>query len=70
MEIQQLHSHSGLEREMNLSKSFVLIDASFVGMFYAQGIETTTLRYHGKEYHKVAVMDFVRLGGVFKNYNQ
>ena len=60
-----LHSHSGLEREINLPKNTVLIDKRYGYMFLA---ENRTLITHKKiDYYKVNILSFVKKGGVFRN---
>lgn len=60
-----LHSHSGLERDMNLPKNTVLIDKRYGYMFLA---ENSTMVTHKKiDYYKVNILSFVKKGGVFKN---
>lgn len=60
-----LHSHSGLERELNLAKRFVLVDESFHNMF--ADVETKSLKRHGIKYLQVPIATFIKRGGVFKN---
>ena len=65
-----LHSHSGLERELKFPKHTVLIDASMGAQVHKYGIKTVPFRCRNKEYLKVAILDFVRAGGVFKNLSE
>lgn len=60
-----LHSHSGLEREMNLPKHTVLVDRKYGYMFLE---DNRTLITHKKvDYYKVDILSFVNKGGIFKN---
>lgn len=63
-----LHSHSGLERDMNIPKHIVLVDEQFKGLFASDMIQP--LKYCGNLYYKVPIMSFVNNGGVFKNFLQ
>lgn len=65
--LQQLHSHSGLERDLKLPKHVVLVDAMFAHLF-VKGV-TAPFKYNGVEYIKVDVRDFIENGGMFKNLN-
>ena len=65
--LQQLHSHSGLERDLKLPKHVVLVDAMFSHLFTKNA--TVPFKYNGVEYIKVDVRDFIENGGMFKNLN-
>lgn len=60
-----LHSHSGLERELHMPKDIVLVDAKFGVEFLNDTIKP--FKYHGVEYYKVPILSFIHKGGVFKN---
>jgi len=62
-ETKQLHSHSGLEREIKFPKHIVLIDEDFCDMFPIR----EKMVYNKKVYYKVPILDFIRNGGRFKN---
>ena len=64
--INYLHSHSALERDLNLPKRVVLVDEKFAEMFRV----TRSFEYKDKVYYKVPVMEFVRKGGAFKNLDE
>lgn len=59
-----LHSHSTIERELDMPKHTVLVDVQFSEMF--KNCATQTVRYDGVDYLKVPTMSFVKNGGVFK----
>lgn len=61
----RLHSHSGIERKINMEKRFVLVDERYKDLFLEDTIEK--LVYCKKTYYKVPIMSFVKNGGVFKN---
>lgn len=61
--VKYLHSHSGLERDLKLPKSIVLVDEEFGDRF----IEKKAYRVHSTDYYKVPILSFVNQGGVFKN---
>lgn len=63
----QLHSHSGLERDLKLPKHTVLVDASFGHLFHHD--LCVPFRYNGVDYYKVSTLMFIKNGGVFKNLN-
>ena len=63
-----LHSHSGQERDMKLSKSFVLVDERFGNLF--PDVEVKPLKHRGIRYLKVPIITFTRRGGVFKNNDE
>lgn len=65
-----LHSHSALERELRFPKHVVLVDEKFRDMFNP---DTTKDFIVGsgterKVYLKVPILEFVKKGGVFKNF--
>lgn len=64
-----LHSHSGLERKLELPKHIVLVDAKFKDMF-AGCIDVKRFMYNNIEYYKVPISSFVHKGGVFKNLDE
>lgn len=59
-----LHSHSGLEREKRFPKHTVLVDEKFGDMFSF----TKQFMYNGKMYYQVNTYEFVKMGGVFRNF--
>ena len=61
-----LHSHSGLERSLGFSKQQVLIDEVFGEAFLIKSL----FKRNGKRYYAVHIMDFVKRGGVFKNFSE
>lgn len=63
--LNQLHSHSALERELRMPKSTVLVDAEYAELF--KGHILMSYRFNGVEYLKVNILLFVHTGGVFKN---
>lgn len=63
--LQQLHSHSGLERELRFPKHTVLIDTQFAHLFTRNLL--SPFRYNGVDYFKVNILKFVNNGGIFKN---
>ena len=65
--IRGLHSHSALERELNLPKDIVLVDARFERAFVNAKYTVTPVRYGQTDYVKVPVLAFVKFGGKFKN---
>lgn len=62
-----LHSHSGLERELKIPKNKVLIDEKFKDLFAEGSIKIEPLKYDGVNYYKIPILAFVRKGGEFKN---
>jgi hypothetical protein len=64
--INYLHSHSAIERDLNLPKRVVLVDEKFGEMFRV----TRSFEYKNKVYYKVPVMEFVRKGGAFRNLDE
>lgn len=62
----QLHSHSGIEREMKFPKFIVLVDEKFGNLF--NGEQIVPFLYKRKKYYKVSIKSFIRNGGVFKNF--
>lgn len=66
-----LHSHSALEREMRMPKSCVLVDIEHERLF--EGVRELTRRIkceNGVTYLQVPTLVFVRKGGIFKNFNK
>lgn len=63
-----LHSHSGLERELDMPKHTVLVDESFKSLFASEPY--TLFRHNGKRYIKVNILSFVKKGGLFKNLSE
>ena len=63
-----LHSHSGLERNLKLSKRFVLVDERFEYLF--SDVTRKPFRHRGIMYVQVPLVSFVRRGGVFKNNDE
>lgn len=61
-----LHSHSGLEKELNMPKHLVLVDEQYKSMFVKDNI--TPFTCHGINYYKVPILSFVKNGGHFKNF--
>lgn len=66
-ELQQLHSHSALERELRLPKDMVLVDVRFGRLFL--DVPRFAYKHGGVNYYKVNTLAFVRRGGVFKNFS-
>lgn len=64
-----LHSHSGIEREMNMSKSKVVVDIKFAPMFEVFELGQS-FTWRGNKYIEVDTMAFVRNNGVFKNFSE
>lgn len=64
-----LHSHSGLERELNMRNDKVLIDVKFMPMFGMESIGETFTR-KGITYVEVNTGSFVRKGGIFKCFTE
>ena len=62
-----IHSHSGLEREIKFKKKYVLVDDCFASTFHKYGMNTIPFKNQNIEYIKVNILDFVKVGGVFKN---
>lgn len=60
-----LHSHSALERDLHFPKDIVLVDEKFQHMFLADYIKPFV--YNGVRYYKVPTLSFVKKGGIFKN---
>lgn len=65
--ITQLHSHSGLERELKFPKHIVLVDVMYAPTFMKQGVKVLHFKHNGVEYIKIPILDFVANGGIFKN---
>lgn len=63
-----LHSHSGLERTLVISKSKVIVDAKFRNLFPLESIDPFT--YDGVQYVLVPTLLFVKMNGVFKNLDK
>lgn len=63
-----MHSHSCLERELELPKRFVLVDAEYASRFLDDTI--TKVVNKNVTYYKVPILEFVMKGGVFKNLNR
>lgn len=63
----QLHSHSGLERELRMPKYVVLVDVKYRNLFVDCPI--VDVSYGGVTYCKVPIKAFVKNGGLFKNLN-
>ena len=63
--VNYLHSHSGLERELNFPKDVVLVDEKYRDMF-PEDMRKLFI-YKRREYYKVNIAYFVRKGGQFKN---
>ena len=64
-----LHSHSAIERELNMSKHKVLVDARFIHLFKLNEMgEVFTKR--GIKYVEVDTSAFLKKGGVFKNFRE
>ena len=64
-----VHSHSGLERELKFPKHIVLVDAEFATVFHKYGFDTVPFKYNNMDYIKVRILDFVKVGGMFKNFS-
>lgn len=66
-----LHSHSALERELRFPKHVVLVDLQFADMFDSKKTKefTTLIGSADKTYLRVPILDFVKLGGIFKNFS-
>lgn len=63
-----LHSHSGLERDLNFPKHTVLVDAIYASRF--EDVPTTPFMHGKRKYLKVNILAFVHKGGRFKNLNR
>lgn len=72
-EINYLHSHSGIERELKMPKHLVLVDERYEDFLLGGSLKGQVkfhhVKYNGKTYLKVPIMMFVKNGGVFKNLN-
>lgn len=64
-----LHSHSGLERELNMRTNKVLVDARFAPMFGFEAIGAAFTR-KGVKYVEIDTRAFLQKGGVFKNFSE
>lgn len=62
--VNYLHSHSALERDMKFKKYEVLVDEEFKDMFD----RTQQYVYKGTVYYRVNTLEFVKKGGIFKNF--
>jgi hypothetical protein len=69
--ISYLHSHSGLERNVNdpdiTNKSHVLIDEKYLYYFPDIASFAKKVVYNNITYCKIPIMKFVMKGGRFKN---
>lgn len=65
--LQYLHSHSALERELNVPKHLVLVDAQFEDLFLSDAV--VHVRHNGKAYIKVPTITFVNKHGTFRNFD-
>ena len=65
--LQYLHSHSALERELNVPKHLVLADAQFKDLFLSDAV--VNFRHMGRAYIKVPTLTFVKKHGVFRNFD-
>ena len=45
----------------------MLVDACFASTFHKYGMNTIPFKNQNIEYIKVKILDFVKVGGVFKN---
>ena len=64
-----LHSHSGIERELSMSKHWVLVDIKFLPMFSPFDMGDVFTKKDVK-YVEVKTSAFVAKNGVFKNYDK
>lgn len=64
-----LHSHSGIERDLNMSKQWVLVDVKFLPMFSLQDLGSIFVK-KGVKYVEVKTLAFVRKNGAFKSYDE
>jgi hypothetical protein len=62
-----LHSHSALERLLNYPKHIVIIDENYSYLFDRESVSLKPFKYNGVVYLQCPIMDFVKVGGVFKN---
>jgi hypothetical protein len=60
-----LHSHSAIEREKRLPKHTVLVDEEYESMFKSP----QAFVYSNRLYFQVPILEFVKKGGVFKNFD-
>lgn len=68
LNIDYLHSHSGLEKILIYPKHYVIVDVKYKKLFgdeYAK-----TFKYNGITYCRVPTILFVKKNGVFKNFNE
>jgi hypothetical protein len=63
-----LHSHSGLERTINIPKHIVLVDKKWEYLFKAEPYEK--FRYGNVDYLKVSIRSFMSKNGIFKNLSR
>lgn len=64
-----LHSHSGLERELNMRTNKVLVDVKFAPIFSPEALGDV-FEMRGVKYVEVNTIAFVHKNGVFKNFNK
>jgi hypothetical protein len=62
-----IHSHSALERELRMPKHIVLVDAKYATTFITNGFPVENFSYGGVDYIKVPISGFIKMGGLFKN---
>lgn len=65
-----MHSHSGLERELQYSKHLVLVDECFADRFIDIAAYIKHLTIGKTKYIEVPILMFVEKGGVFKNFDR
>jgi len=63
--INYLHSHSAIEREKRFKKHIVLVDEEYEKMFK----KSVPYVYNNKMYLQVQILEFVKNGGAFKNFD-
>ena len=63
--VNYLHSHSSIEREERFPKHIVLVDEEYEKLFE----KTVLYVYNGKTYLQVRTLEFVKRGGLFKNFD-
>lgn len=63
-----LHSHSGLERLLDMPKHIVLVDKKWEYLFEDEPHEN--FRYRNTDYLKVSILSFVNKNGCFKNLSK
>lgn len=64
-----LHSHSGIERDLCMSKQWVLVDYKFANKFSLQDLGHV-FEKKGVKYVEARTLAFVKANGVFKNYSE